>query len=97
MATELVLRDPVPGYERLLETWLAGLRQKREMIRRQRGIADHLAAYAPAGAGTPWFTIGPRHVNGRVKALAVHPTNADINHRSRARRLGCGRSPPNTS
>src|SRR2546428_382733 len=36
---------------------------------------DHIAGYAPAGAGTPWFSIGPRNVNGRMKALAVHPTD----------------------
>lgn len=62
----------------LLQTWQHGLRLKRAMIEKQRGIADHLAAYAPAGAGSPWFTIGPRNINGRVKALAVHPTNPDI-------------------
>ena len=49
------------------------------MIEKQRGIIDHLAGYAPAGVGSPWFTIGPRNVNGRVKALAVHPT--DSRHR----------------
>jgi photosystem II stability/assembly factor-like uncharacterized protein len=40
--------------------------------------ADHIAGYAPAGPGTPWFSIGPRNVNGRVKCLAVHPTNQNI-------------------
>ena len=34
-----------------------------------------VAGYDPAGAGSPWFSIGPRNVNGRVKALAVHPTD----------------------
>ncbi|MES1240652.1 MAG: hypothetical protein ABUT39_03440 [Acidobacteriota bacterium] len=53
-----------------------GLDRKREMILRQRKTADHLAAYGePAGAGSPWVTIGPRNVNGRVKCLAVHPTD----------------------
>ena len=61
----------------LLEIWQSGLDAKNKMIEGQRAGADHMAAYAPAGAGTPWFTIGPRNVNGRVKALAVHPTNAD--------------------
>ena len=59
----------------LLEVWQRGLRHKRQMIEKQRGIMNHMAGYAPAGAGSPWFTIGPRNVNGRVKALAVHPTN----------------------
>jgi len=54
------------------------LKSKREKIKRQRETADHRAGYAPAGAGTPWCSIGPRNVNGRVKSLAVHPTNADI-------------------
>jgi hypothetical protein len=62
----------------LLDLWQRGLDLKRRMIEQQRGIADHLAAYAPAGAGSPWFTTGPRNVNGRIKALAVHPTNPDI-------------------
>jgi hypothetical protein len=34
-----------------------------------------LAGYDPAGAGSPWYSIGPRNVNGRVKSLAVHPTD----------------------
>jgi photosystem II stability/assembly factor-like uncharacterized protein len=36
-----------------------------------------IAGYDPAGAGSPWFPLGPRNVNGRVKALAVHPTQPD--------------------
>lgn len=52
------------------------LDRKQEMIRYQRETADHLAAYgAPASVGSPWVTIGPRNVNGRVKCLAVHPTD----------------------
>ena len=50
---------------------------KHKMIQRQRETADHLAAYgAPSAAGSPWVTIGPRNINGRVKCLAVHPTDA---------------------
>ncbi|ADD42336.1 WD40/YVTN/BNR-like repeat-containing protein [Stackebrandtia nassauensis] len=54
-----------------------GLKRKREMIERQRKTAKLRTAYAPAGPGTPWFSIGPRNINGRVKCLAVHPTDAD--------------------
>lgn len=55
------------------------LDQKRKLIERQmkRDRGD-LAAYAPAGAGMPWVSIGPRNVNGRVKCIAVHPTNPAI-------------------
>ena len=55
------------------------LDQKRKLIERQLGKASHVAAYgaAPAAAGSPWVTIGPRNINGRVKCLAVHPTDPD--------------------
>lgn len=53
---------------------------KRQKIKRQIETAKHMAAYgpAPASAGTPWFSIGPRNINGRVKSIAVHPTNENI-------------------
>lgn len=52
---------------------------KRKQIRAQRGRdRGDLAAYAPAGAGMPWVSIGPRNVNGRVKCIAVHPTDAAV-------------------
>ena len=54
------------------------LEHKRDMIERQRESATDMAGYNPAGAGTPWFSIGPRNINGRVKSLAVHPTNAAV-------------------
>ncbi|SPJ87237.1 uncharacterized protein FTOL_12199 [Fusarium torulosum] len=38
----------------------------------------HKAGYDPAGAGSPWYSIGPRNVNGRVRALAVHPTDPNV-------------------
>src|SRR5215204_5568844 len=53
------------------------LESKWQMIKRQTRAADDLplAGYSPAGPGTPWFSIGPRNINGRVKCLAVHPTD----------------------
>ena len=53
------------------------LEYKWQMIKRQRSTVDDLplAGYSPAGPGTPWFSIGPRNINGRVKCLAVHPTD----------------------
>lgn len=62
----------------LAEVLERALRQKRAKIKKQRGRTDHMAAYGPAGAGTPWFSIGPRNINGRVKSITVHPTNPDI-------------------
>ncbi len=55
-----------------------GLSDKRRMIEKQSEKAKHRAGYAPAGPGTPWFSIGPRNVNGRVKSLAVHPADKNI-------------------
>jgi photosystem II stability/assembly factor-like uncharacterized protein len=51
---------------------------KLKQIERLGPKARDIAGYSPAGAGSPWYCIGPRNVNGRVKALAVHPTNPDI-------------------
>ncbi len=59
----------------LVRQWQEGFRRKWRMIEEQRAADDPMAAYAPAGTGTPWVTIGPRNINGRVKALAVHPTD----------------------
>lgn len=69
-------RDDI-RYDKLL---LDALKYKKGLIRKQKLKANHLAAYgpAPAGAGTPWISIGPRNINGRVKSIAVHPTNATI-------------------
>jgi photosystem II stability/assembly factor-like uncharacterized protein len=47
---------------------------KRRLIESAGPKSGVLAGYDPASAGSPWFPIGPRNVNGRVKALAVHPT-----------------------
>jgi hypothetical protein len=58
-----------------LDRQLRGLERKWQMLEEQRKNADNITAYAPAGVGTPWLSIGPRNINGRVKALAVHPTD----------------------
>jgi len=71
------LRRLDDDYE-LLRVIDEALRLKKEKIEKQKKTANHLAAYAPAGAGTPWFCVGPRNVNGRVKSIAVHPTNQNI-------------------
>jgi hypothetical protein len=51
---------------------------KRRLIEKLGRGSGAMAGYDPAGAGSPWYSIGPRNVNGRVKALAIDPTNADI-------------------
>lgn len=65
--------------EKILE---GGLEVKQGMIKRQRNKTNHLAEYVegpgPAIGGSPWYNVGPRNINGRVKCLAVHPTNPDI-------------------
>ena len=70
--------DRTLDHRELERIFAAAYDVKRGLIQRQRERADHRAAYGPAGAGTPWFSIGPRNINGRVKSLAVHPTNAAI-------------------
>src|SRR5437867_1383670 len=50
---------------------------KRHLIDTAGRNSGMIAGYDPAGAGSPWFPIGPRNVNGRDKALAVHPTDPD--------------------
>ena len=54
------------------------LLRRQQLIDRQRANEDHRAAHAPAGPGTPWFSVGPRNVNGRVKSIVVHPGDASI-------------------
>src|SRR2546422_8789451 len=51
------------------------LSRKHDLIAKQRQTADHKAAYNPAGAGSPWYSVGPRNINGRVRCLAVDPGN----------------------
>ena len=46
----------------------------RQIEKSGRG-SGQLAGYDPAGAGSPWYSVGPRNVNGRVKSVAVHPTD----------------------
>ena len=64
------------GDERALaDAQAAAYVHKRTLIERLGRASGAIAGYDPAGAGSPWFPIGPRNVNGRVKALAVHPTD----------------------
>jgi photosystem II stability/assembly factor-like uncharacterized protein len=51
---------------------------KQRLIDEHGRTSKFRAGYDPAGFGSPWYSIGPRNVNGRVKALAVHPTNPNI-------------------
>lgn len=64
--------------DRFLNVMTGAIQDKMRMIERQRVEARDITAYAPAGLGTPWFSIGPRNINGRVKSIAVHPANANI-------------------
>ncbi|KAJ9638751.1 hypothetical protein H2199_006611 [Coniosporium tulheliwenetii] len=48
---------------------------KLDLIRRYGRGSGTRAGYDPAGAGSPWYSVGPRNINGRVKSLAVHPTD----------------------
>lgn len=50
---------------------------KLRSIKKGGRTSGALAGYDPAGGGSPWYPLGPRNVNGRVKALAVHPTDPD--------------------
>ena len=49
--------------------------KKLQLIDRYGRGSGLFAGYDPAGTGSPWYSVGPRNVNGRVKALAVHPTD----------------------
>jgi hypothetical protein len=55
----------------------AAIAHKLALIEELGRDTGAIAGYDPAGAGSPWYPIGPRNVNGRVKALAVHPTDPD--------------------
>jgi photosystem II stability/assembly factor-like uncharacterized protein len=49
--------------------------QKLQTIKMVGDKSGAIAGYDPAGAGSPWYSLGPRNVNGRVKALVCHPTD----------------------
>ena len=68
-----------PESEReLIRTRSRALGAKLAKIKKQFELLDlPMAAYGAPGTGTPWFSIGPRNINGRVKALAVHPADPD--------------------
>ena len=62
----------------LIITRNRALGAKRAKITKQFKSPDlPMAAYGAPGTGTPWYSIGPRNINGRVKALAIHPTDPD--------------------
>ncbi|WP_455375757.1 WD40/YVTN/BNR-like repeat-containing protein [Kaarinaea lacus] len=62
----------------LIITRNGALEVKQAKIKKQFELADlPMAAYGAPGTGTPWYSIGPRNINGRVKALAIHPTDPD--------------------
>lgn len=81
-----LLTSRTPNEQELEKIMKDGLEIKKKMIDRQRKKANHWAEYAdgpggvggPAIGGSPWYNAGPRNINGRVKCLAVHPTNPDI-------------------
>ncbi|MFQ5637532.1 MAG: WD40/YVTN/BNR-like repeat-containing protein [bacterium] len=33
---------------------------------------------APTGPGCNWLSVGPRNINGRIKCLAIHPTDGEV-------------------
>jgi hypothetical protein len=47
---------------------------KLDLINKYGRRSGTRAGYDPAGAGSPWYSVEPRNINGRVKCLAVHPT-----------------------
>ena len=53
----------------------AAIAHKLQWIKEFGRSSGSMAGYDPAGTGSPWYSIGPRNVNGRVKALAVHPAD----------------------
>lgn len=53
------------------------LRQARAQMREMK-MAEGGIVMGPAGAGCNWFSVGPRNINGRIKALAIHPTDGSI-------------------
>ncbi len=53
-----------------------------EDVRRAINL-DMVAPYRPIFARVanrvgPWFPLGPHNINGRVKSIAMHPSNSDI-------------------
>src|SRR5260370_12326304 len=64
-----------PNEEELIRILEPALQDKLRKIERQYETAGHQAAYDPAGAGSPWISIGPRNINGRIRCLTVHPTD----------------------
>jgi photosystem II stability/assembly factor-like uncharacterized protein len=73
-------REPLGGNPQwlVLEEIMFRLDDVRRAIK-----LDVIAPYRPIFARVanrvgPWFPLGPNNINGRVKSLAMHPTNSDI-------------------
>lgn len=49
---------------------------RRDKLRRFREA--RFLSGMPAGPECAWLSVGPRNVNGRIKSLAVHPTNGQV-------------------
>jgi len=63
---------------KLKKEFHAAYELKNKKIKSQVNLSPEIPAYTPDGIGTPWISIGPRNRNGRVKSIAVHPTNENI-------------------
>ncbi|MEU9477774.1 hypothetical protein [Streptomyces sp. NPDC048191] len=61
----------------LAEARDASFAHKLRLVEAYGRESGAIAGYDPAGSGSPWYPLGPRNVNGRVKALAVHPTDPE--------------------
>jgi hypothetical protein len=54
-----------------------GLEEARK-IKLERFKDSEFINTAPAGTGYDWLLVGPRNINGRIKSLAIHPTDGQI-------------------
>jgi photosystem II stability/assembly factor-like uncharacterized protein len=64
-----------PNQAKLLKFRNLAWNRKLDLIKRYGRRSGKKAGYDPAGAGSPWYSVGPRNVNGRIRCLAIHPTD----------------------